>query len=158
MAVSLALGLTASLPAAAQWKWKDSTGKVQYSDRPPPGNVAERDILQSPGPRAATPMAPAPASAPAPAAKASGPQVDSELEARKKKEEQEQEAKRKAEEERVAKARAENCARARNYQETLDSGIRISRLNDKGEREIIDDQGRAEEMARAKKVIASDCK
>jgi hypothetical protein len=160
VALGLALGLLTSLPAAAQWKWKDSTGKVQYSDRPPPGNIPERDILQTPLSRRSvteTPAAPAPASAAAASPKASAPGVDSELEARRKKEEQEQEAKRKAEEEKVAKSRAENCERARNYQQSLDSGMRIARTNDKGEREILDDQARAQEMERAKKVIASDC-
>jgi hypothetical protein len=159
-ALGLVLGVFATFPAAAQWKWKDSTGKIQYSDRPPPGNVAERDILQTPRsrPSAPAPVATAAASAPAPVAKASGPSVDSELEARRKKEEQEQEAKRKAEEEKVAKARAENCERARGYQLSLDSGIRIVRTNENGEREFLDDQARAQEMERAKKVIASDCK
>jgi hypothetical protein len=32
------------------------------------------------------------------------------------------------------------------------------RTNEKGEREVLDDQGRAEETARARAVIASDCK
>lgn len=161
VALGLALGLLTSLPAAAQWKWKDSTGKVQYSDRPPPGDIPERDILQTPISRkpalTAAPAASAPASAAPAVAKASGPSVDSELEARRKKEEQDQEAKRKAEEEKVAKSRAENCERARSYQQSLDSGVRIARMNDKGEREILDDQGRAQETERAKKVIASDC-
>ena len=55
----------------------------------------------------------------------------------------------------MASPRAENCARARNDQRTLDSGMRIVPPNDKGEREIIDDQGRAEEMRARRQVIAS---
>ena len=162
-ALGLALGLAASLPAAAQWEWEDSTGKVQYSDRPPPANVPERDILQTPANARSITTSPAAAaaaaaSASAPEAKGSAPAVDKELEARKKKEEQEQEAKRKAEEEKIAKTRAENCARAKSYQQTLDSGIRIARANDKGEREILDDAARAQESQRTKQIIASDCK
>ena len=157
-AVGLCLGLGASLPAAAQWKWKDPSGKVQYSDRPPPATVPEKDILQRPsGSRIAAP-APVPVAADAPAPKASAPAVDKELEAKRKKEEQEQEAKRRAEEERVAKQRAENCSRAKNYQQTLDSGVRIARTNDKGEREILDDAGRAQENARNRQIIEADCK
>jgi hypothetical protein len=34
----------------------------------------------------------------------------------------------------------------------------MARVNDKGEREIIDDTTRAAEMKRAQEVIASDCK
>ena len=37
-------------------------------------------------------------------------------------------------------------------------GIRIVRFNAKGEREYLDDKGRAEEAQRARNVIASDCK
>jgi hypothetical protein len=160
-AVGLALGLAASLPAAAQWKWKDAAGKVQYSDRPPPATVPEKDILLRPsGSRmAVTPVAPTgPETAEAPLVKASAPTIDKELEARRKKEEQEQEAKRRAEEERIAKQRAENCARAKSYQQTLDSGVRIARTNDKGEREILDDAARAQETARNRQVMAADCK
>ncbi|AKJ29190.1 DUF4124 domain-containing protein [Caldimonas brevitalea] len=159
--VGMTLGLAASLPAAAQWKWRDASGKVQYSDRPPPASVTDKDVLQRPaGARKATPPVPATeASAPAaPVAKPAAPGVDKELEERRKKEAQEQEAKAKAEEERLAKARAENCTRAKNYQQTLDSGIRIARTNEKGEREILDDAARAKEVERAKQVIASDCK
>lgn len=158
--MTVALGLGASLPAAAQWKWKDGTGKVQYSDRPPPATVPEKDILQRPaGARLVAPQpAPATPEATDAALKPSAPTVDKELEARRKKEEQEQEAKRKAEEERIAKLRAENCARARSYQQTLDSGVRIGRTNEKGEREILDDAARAKEIERNRQIMANDCK
>ena len=42
------VGATLALPAAAQWKWRDKNGQVQYSDLAPPNGVAERDILQRP--------------------------------------------------------------------------------------------------------------
>ena len=41
-------GLMPSSPAAAQWKWRDAQGRVQYSDRPPPTTVPDRDILTRP--------------------------------------------------------------------------------------------------------------
>ena len=63
-----------------------------------------------------------------------------------------------AEEDKTAATRADNCARAKAYARTLDEGMRLSRTNAKGEREIIDDGNRAEEVKRAKSVIASDCK
>lgn len=162
-ALGVCIGLGAALPAAAQWKWRDATGKVQYSDRPPPATVADKDILQRPRGAAVAPP-PLPASAATSAADAALPAgsaasgVDKELEERRKKAAQEQEAKLKAEEERVAKARAENCARAKSYQQSLDNGMRIARTNEKGEREILDDAARAKEAARVKQVIASDCK
>lgn len=157
----LLLGLAACLPAAAQWKWRDASGKVQYSDRPPPAAVPEKDILQRPAGTLRVAPTPAPAASSADAGasvKPTAPPVDKELEARKKKEEQEQDAKRRAEEEKLAKARAENCSRARGYLQSLESGMRIARTNDKGEREILDDAARAQEVQRARQVIASDCK
>jgi hypothetical protein len=164
LVASLACALVATavaLPAAAQWKWRDKGGQIQYSDLPPPATVSDRDILQRPAAAQrrmeATPTA---ASAPSGAgsAPADGKAVDPELEAKRRKAEQDEEAKRKAEQERVAAARADNCTRARGYLRTLDDGIRIARTNDKGEREILDDKARAEEARRTREVIASDCK
>ncbi len=40
----------------------------------------------------------------------------------------------------------------------LQDGVRINRLNDKGERIILDDAQRAEEMRRTQGVIDSECR
>jgi hypothetical protein len=153
--VVAALALTLSLPAAAQWKWRDASGRVTASDLPPPRDVPDKDILQRPSsqPRTA-PAAPAPASAASGAARV----VDKDLEARKRAAELQQQTKAKAEEQRLAAVRAENCSRARQHLATLESGQRMARVNAKGEREIIDDQVRADETRRAREVIASDCR
>ena len=58
----------------------------------------------------------------------------------------------------MAAQRGENCQRARSQQAALESGQRIARLNDKGEREVLDDKGRAEELRQAREVIASECR
>jgi Domain of unknown function (DUF4124) len=148
-------------PLHAQWKWKDANGRVTVSDLPPPRGVAEKDILQRPStkPRSvvatvnpATAAASAAASAPPPAP------VDKDLEARKRAAEQEQQAKARAEEEKLGAQRAENCKRARAHQAALDSGQRIARYNDKGEREILDDAGRAAEARRNREVMAAECR
>ena len=153
--------LLAAAPAFAQWKWKDSRGQIVVSDTPPPRDVPDRDVLSKPEltVRRAAPAA-APASGPVASAgdTAAKPKVDPELEARRKKGEQEQADRQKAEEEKVSAAKAENCKRARSHMATLESGIRLSRANDKGEREILDDKQRAEEMARTRQIIASDCR
>jgi Domain of unknown function (DUF4124) len=159
--VGLALLLVAG-PAAAQWKWKDGRGQVVVSDTPPPREVPEANVLQRPDLMARRPAAQAAASAPASAA-AGGDvvakaKVDPELEARKKRSEQEQTDRAKAEEEKIALQRSENCKRARAHLSSLDSGMRLSRTNEAGEREILDDKQRAEEMARTRQVITSDCR
>ena len=158
LALGLLLGLLA--PAQAQWKWRDHTGQINVSDRPPPKEVPQKDILARPLPelrRAAGPAEPASAAS-APARPEVRVPVDRELEARKQAADQEQAARLKAESDKAAANRAENCNRARGHVAALESGQRIARLNDKGEREVIDDKGRADELRRAREVIASDCR
>jgi hypothetical protein len=160
--VLLAASLIA-LPAAAQWKWRDKGGHVQYSDLPPPSGTADSDILGRPGPstRRSAPTNAAPAAVPASAlATASAPRsTDPELEAKLKKAEAETAAKNKAEQERVAALRRDNCSRARAQMSTLKSGIRLATTNAKtGEREFMDDKQRADETRRIQDVISIDCK
>ncbi len=150
----------AALPVHAQWKWKDRNGQTHISDLPPPRDIPDKDVLQRPAEpvRKAGVAAPASAaSSPATTAEAK-PRVDPVLEARRQKAEQEQKARAKAEEDRVATQRGENCQRARQHLATLESGMRVARLNDKGEREILDDKGRADEVQRTRQVIASECR
>lgn len=162
--------------ASAQWVWMEGGRKV-FSDTAPPASVPDKSIVKRPGGGGAslpTPAAVAPAAtpadgetaaqAPAPtpttAPAAGAPQLpagDKELEARKKQAEQAEEAKRKAEEQRIAKVRAENCARARQAKSTMDSGVRLATTNAKGEREVMDDKARAAETRRLDEVVRSDC-
>ena len=160
-ALAAILGLTLALPAVAQWKWRDKAGQTQYSDLAPPPGVPEADILQRPtaatsGPRAAPIAAPASGASAAPltAARASEP----ELEAKRKKAEQDILDKKKADDTSVAATRAENCNRAKAQMRTIDSGQRMARINDKGEREVLDDAARAAETKRTRDVMASECK
>ncbi|HEX3140748.1 MAG TPA: DUF4124 domain-containing protein [Rhizobacter sp.] len=159
-----------SSPAFAQWKWKDKSGHVQYSDLPPPQSVSDADILQRPAGSAAR-KAPAfapnssqaavaamAASGTLPSASAPAQGAEPELEAKRRKAAEEEAAKRHAEEEKQKLARADNCQRAKAQLRALDEGMRMARVNEKGEREILDDKGRAEESKRARDIVSSDCK
>ena len=143
------------------WKYRDAQGRIVVSDLPPPPGVPDKDIIDRPTTvvRRPTQSQAAAASAPASgAATALAQRNDPELEARRKKAADEQELKQKAQQDKDNAQRAENCARAKSHLSALNDGMRIARTNDKGEREILDDKGRAEEMQRARQVIASDCK
>ena len=170
----LVLALVASfmalpMAASAQWQWIDKQGKKVFSDQAPPLDIPEKNILQragTPMPRqsidsAPTPSNQDPASVPARSA-ASNPLkpagVDKELEEKTRQAEAEEKARQAAEAEKVAKAKADNCSRARQGKATFDSGIRVARLNARGEREIMDDKARAAENRRLQTVIDSDCK
>jgi hypothetical protein len=157
--------LIASLctPALAQWKWRDKNNQVQYSDLPPPQGVPEASILQRPAaanrrvlPAVAASSAQAAASAASGLAPVKG--VEPELEAKLRKEEQEKAAKAKAEADKLAAQKADNCNRARLQLRGLDEGLRVARVNEKGEREFLDDKGRAEEATRNRETIKADCK
>lgn len=152
-----------ALPADAQWKWRDKDGRITISDRPPPREVPDSDILTRPAAttaQRAQAATPAPAAAPTTPAPAAAPMtaLEREVQARRRAAEEEKAAKAKAEEERNAARRAENCRQARNHMAALDSGQRIARTNDKGEREVLDDAARAQEVQRTREVIASDCR
>lgn len=172
--LGLTLLLLASPAAHAQsiWKWRDANGRMQMSDRAPPAEVPDKDILQRPGglrsPQATVAPSPA-ASAASDAAtdadggngKPAGPTTDPVLEARKKRLQQEQAAQKQArlaaEQERLAAQRADACQRARNYLTALESGQRVARPNERGEREVLDDAGRAQEIQRGREAVNAQC-
>lgn len=161
LVLAIVLAACTSLPAQAQWKWRDKSGVVQYSDRPPPRDVAAKDILERPAAPVETRVAArpsTPASAPPAAPGASTPAgVDPELQARRRKVEEDAKAKARADQDKAAAVRAEDCQRARAHMRTLTDGGRLARTDAKGERVILDDQARAEEVARAREVISRVC-
>lgn len=153
------LALATSLSAIAQYQWIDKDGRRVFSDRAPPADVPSKNVLSQPRGPAVSTAAPAAAVAATPAASAaSASGVDKALEDKKKQAEAAEAAQKKAEEAKQAAARADNCKRARNAKATLDSGMRMARLNDKGERIVLDDAQRAAETQRVNAIIASDCK
>jgi hypothetical protein len=168
---TLILALASSsfaLTAIAQWQWIDKDGHKVFSDRPPSTEIPQKNILKQPhrGGAAAQPASDAAATAQTPAAsapvgKSSAPKLtgkDAELEARKKQAEEQEMVKKKAEEETQAKARAESCERAQKGLATMQSGVRLSTTNAKGEREVMDDAARTVETKRIQGIIQSDCK
>jgi len=174
---SIILGLViAGISGAclAQWQWLDKDGRKVFSDRHPPSDVPEKNILKRPaGPSQASSAAaaveaandelPAGAASPPPASSIAGNRpvptgLDKELEAKKKQAAEAEAAKRKAADDALAKQKIENCTRAKQAKATLDSGVRLSRTNAAGEPEVMDDAARAAEGRRVQGLIASECK
>jgi hypothetical protein len=157
-----------ALTAFAQWQWLDKDGRRVFSDRSPPAEVQDKDILKRPpgslkpillpaasdDASAAVPDKPAGAKPGLP--KLSG--KDADLETRKKKADDEVAARKKTEDDKLAKSRADNCERAKTAMATLQSGVRMSSINAQGEREVFDDVRRASEIKRTQDVIDSSCK
>ncbi|MFO1226755.1 DUF4124 domain-containing protein [Roseateles sp.] len=163
----LLLALLAALPAQAQWKWRDANGVTQYSDLPPPQGTPEKDILQRPanakrGPvtllpvgAAASAAAAAAASAAAPKPAASRPDAAAQ---KRQDEEREARAKEAQDKQREAEQRRENCGRAQENLRSLQSGTRITKVNEQGQRVFLDEAQLASETARARQLIASECR
>jgi hypothetical protein len=153
-------------PAAAEtYKWTDAEGKVHYSDQPPPANIKNPTTIT---PRRKTsrsaPQADADADAPKPPA-AKPPvmakpkttqELDAEFRQRRVKEAEDEAARKKAEQEAADKKR--NCAQATNNVKRLEQGGRLTRYNDQGEVEFLQDSEIAAELARARQAADSWCR
>jgi len=155
LGVMCALALMALTSIAhAQWKWRDADGRTQYSDRPPPPSVAEKDILQRPSNAVRVAPAPGvPASAAASGASAPG-RAASEPSSREKVERE-----RKAQEDKARnEAMAENCRQAQNRQRMLESGVRLRKGSVGGESRPMTEQMRQDEIRQMQTVITANCK
>lgn len=158
------------LPAAAQWQWLDASGQRVFSDRGPPPDIPEKNILKRPGgmvpavpavaPTPAAASSPATATSTAAASASSAPKPvgkDPELQKKKAELEAAEAAKTKAEEQKQAAAKADNCERARRSLNSLQSGARIAQINNQGEREFMSDDARLAETRRVQGIVAADC-
>lgn len=165
------IGGSFTLAALAQWQWTDKDGRKVFSDRAPPADILDKNILKRPlgNTQARTASASQSTGAvPSPSAAASAalhngsaPTLsgkDAQLEAKKKQADEEDAAKKRAEEEKLAKSKAENCERAKKGLAGFQSGLRVFVTNAKGEREVMDDNARAAETRRLQGIAASDCK
>jgi hypothetical protein len=166
---SLAMSLTTA--AFAQYVWLDEKGVKQFSDVPPPPSVPKKRILKAPGvqsqvlPTQTSDVASDDNNAsPAPASNVAATKTPAQLttaerntEFQKRKMEQAEKEKKAGEEAARKKEQAANCEHARDYQRTLDSGIRITQIDKSGERAFMTDEQRAQAAKETKRALA-DCK
>ena len=137
--------LFAAVAAHAQiYKWQDENNKTVISDRPPVGKVREQKKIE----------AEAPVASGEPAKQA----ADREMEFRKRQKESQDAAEKGEKEQSAAAERKTQCESARSSLQVLESGERVSMRDKKGERYIIDDAQREQEIARARKSVEANCK
>lgn len=146
-----------AVPAFAQiHTYKDESGRIIMSDKPPAGKDAGRKKDNKPKYDSDEPAA-KPAEKAAPAAPGAKAGVDPELDKRRK------EAEAKAATERAAKEKAYNdelklaCDEMKRNLTALESGQRIAQLDAKGERYFLEDDQRAKQAAEIRKRMAN-CK
>jgi len=159
LSVAICLMLCLALPASAQmYKWVDSNGKVQYSDKPPPSNI-KSETLRDSAPAASALAASEGKGGAAKAAAKAGPKTVAEQEQAFRKRQadaakaQDEDGKKQA----AAREKAENCKRARAAVASFELSGRQSRIDEKGERVFMDEQQIAQEKARAQQAIATNC-
>jgi hypothetical protein len=156
------------LPAAqAQWAWKDSDGRMNYSDAPPPKDINPQSIVRQPAgpvppPGFNTPVADTPpagdASPAAAPARAGPPSLKDQEEAfRKRHTEREQAEQKRAQQEAEASQRAQTCEQARSRVRMIDEGVRLMRPGPDGSAAYMDDAQRASDRAQSQELIAQNC-
>ncbi len=156
-----------SLSATAQYVWLDQSGRKVFSDQPPPLNIPIKRVLQEPG-KSTVSLSTSESSQKISeegndkskaVATTTSPNAskDKDLEAAKKKIEEDLAIKKKIELEAANKIKIENCVRAKQAKATLDSGIRLSHTNAKGERGFMDEKTRVVESKRLEGIITTDC-
>lgn len=136
------------------YKWEDASGKVHYSDAPPP-EAKTTTIVRGKGKAAQTPVTQNPAT---PSKATPKNLADKELEFNKRRQEAKESASKTEKEAAATKEKQENCTRARTTLRSLQEGRRMSTTDEKGERVVIDDNIRQRETERAQKDVDSWCK
>jgi len=150
----------AALPAAAQqlYKYTGPDGKVQYSDRPPADGRKAEKVTSSR--LSSVPGGTTAAAASGDATKSTAPKTAAEQDQafRQRRIESDEKAKKDEKLAQDQQLKAESCASARRELAGLQSGARVARLNDKGERIFLDDAGVQSEIVRMEREIAGGCK
>lgn len=148
--------------AAAQYKWVDQNGRVQYGDTPPVG--ARSSTVRAPSARAETPADEAKDESKKEEAKKDEARKDrvpatvaeKEADFRKRTMDADKEREKQAQARKEADQKRENCARARENVRVLEGG-RVTRVDAKGERYFLDDSQLAQEMVKARQDIQEWC-
>jgi hypothetical protein len=168
LAAVSAAALTCSMPADAQWAWRDAAGKMVYSDQPPPKSIPAKDVVRQPAAPAVSRQGAAvpaqggelpSAEAKTSPARAGAPSVaERDIESRRRQQQLAESEKNAADAEARRVQEAENCERLRAYQRALEGGHRIARINAAGEKEILGDATRTAEIERTRAQIEQRCR
>jgi type IV secretory pathway VirB10-like protein len=160
----LAFACLLPFAASAQWQWLDKDGRKVFSDKAPPPEIPTQRILKGPKGHMIVPVTP-PAATDTTAESATPGNLavskplgkDKTLEERRKQLAAAEADKRKAEDDKHAALRLDNCNRAKSARATYQSGVRLTRVDSKGEHQYLDDAERAAELKRIDEIMARDC-
>lgn len=156
--------------AQAQWIWVNEKGVKQLSDQPPPPGTPANRVLKSPRGQAPAEARPAPApaaegedaaaAAPAdgksPAARPTLAERNADYNKRQKL--AAENATKAQEEASRASEKTKFCSEAKKNIDLLESGVRISEMDSKGERGFMSDEGRAKRLQDDRSAYNKNCK
>ncbi|HEY2818380.1 MAG TPA: DUF4124 domain-containing protein [Casimicrobiaceae bacterium] len=134
---------SAGASSAALYKWTDASGRIVYSDQPPPGNV-KSEVLKGPPPPANP--------------NAVKDLANKELEYRQRQLDKAEASAKADKDSAAAKARTDNCTQVKGEMQQLAQGdLTLWRVNEKGERVVMDDAARRAERERLGKWVRENC-
>ena len=158
--LSLALILAPAASNAEIYKWKDKSGVVRYSEIPPPSNIPHESLGKKSSKTPASVEAPPPAAAaegaPAPAPQQQTPEEPM-VDADKQQKEEAAARQKAAAQEAEQKQKQEQCSSAKAKLHSLQQGGRIYRMNEKGEREFLDESAVVEGLEEAQAEVNKYC-
>lgn len=157
--LSLVLALAPAASQAEIYKWKDKNGVVRYSDIPPPSNVPHESLgkkakVPAQGDTSSAPSAETNEVAPAPqqiTPEEVSPDTDKQLK------EEEAARQRAAAAEAELEQKQEQCTNARARMQSYEQGGRVYKINEKGEREFLDDAALAQALEEAQADVNKYC-
>lgn len=158
--------LSPSLSFAELYKWKDKDGQMQYTDTLPPSNIKIENIKgkkilnptgKDPLSAVSNPQAVPVAAPPKFVEPLPSPGSAEDLAAKLRQQNAESDKRNKQEKESEAKLKAENCKASKANYESYAQGGRIYKMNEKGEREYLDDNGLQQGAKKAQAEMAKYC-
>lgn len=155
-----------NLANAEIYKWKDSDGKMRYSDVPPPSNIKQESLYgkQIPKPSNQAPLAPVPGdinasmnNKGAASGKTEKAPLTKEEAAAKRAADAEQQKKDDEAKKAELKMKQENCKVAKSNLAMYTNGGRIAKTNENGERQYLSDADINQGKLDAKKEVDKYC-
>ena len=142
----LTCGILFSDPSLAGiYKWTDASGKVHYSDIPPPQMQAQSLKGASAGQAETTAQA--------------TKSLDEKNQAYQKRRDESEQARAKAEKEaEQARIKRENCDKAHRNLSTLQNTPRVYTASPSGQRSYMDESARTQAMTNSQKAVSEYCK
>jgi hypothetical protein len=157
---ALILASTAAVISAhaETYQWKDTNGQTVVSDIPPPASAKGRRSIGGKQPAVVSEALPEKAADTQKTAEAPKSTAEKDLDFKKRQQEAREKADKQAKEQAAETEKRESCDRARRNLAALEANQPMTAYDDKGERKLMDNTLREQEMERARRFMAESCK